>query len=204
MSDGALLNDAALGDLALILPGVALADATDALITPDPDVKRRLHTDSERVVPSRHDTDEKFLPWNPLRMGVIVRFPDAGLEGYAEVSGRAGRISPAVIRVASGSNVHVQIFYQVDWENMPRPLPYQPPQVGLQWYYTFDDGSRTDTVVRWDPKPSHGRAGEPQQPNFDTQFAIDLPKSGWLTFSARIDDPMGSVEFDDTIRVLVG
>ena len=87
---------------------------------------------------------------------------------------------------------------------MPRPPPIHPPQVGLQWFFTPDGGDPSDTKVLWDAGPEYaGSAGDALKPHFDTTVGFAVPESGWLTLSARIDDPEGAAQFDDTIRLLV-
>ena len=136
-------------------------------------------------------------------IGIMASCRDAGLRGYAILGSPRQRISPGVIRVARGGRFRVDVFFHVDAEGMPRPLPFPPPQVGLQWSCTPDGGVPTDTAVFWDPGPIYRGAGDPLLPNFDNTVGFAVPESGWLTLSARIDDHEGAVEFDDTIRLLV-
>jgi hypothetical protein len=204
MTEPAFLSDESLGDLAAILPGAALADATNGGIGPDPDVKRaptprQDPPERERAVPPEPDSHV----WIRSGIGILVACRDAGLQGFAVLGGPRQRISPNVIRVARGGRFRVDVFFHVDATGMPRPLPFAPPQVGLQWSYTPDGGDPTDTAVFWDPGPIYRGAGDPLLPNFDNTVGFVVPESGWLTLSARIDDREGAVEFDDTIRLLV-
>ena len=204
MTEPAFLGEEALGDLAAILPGAALADATNGGIGPDPDAKpgpapRRDPPERERANPREADPHV----WIRSGIGIMVSCRDAGLRGYAILGSPRQRISPGVIRVARGGRFRVDVFFNVDAEGMPRPLPFPPPQVGLQWSYTPDGGVPTDTAVFWDPGPIYRGAGDPLLPNFDNTVGFAVPESGWLTLSARIDDREGAVEFDDTIRLLV-
>ena len=204
MTEPAFLGEEALGDLAAILPGAALADATNGGIGPDPDAKpgpapRRDPPERERANPREADPHV----WIRSGIGIMASCRDAGLRGYAILGSPRQRISPGVIRVARGGRFRVDVFFHVDAEGMPRPLPFPPPQVGLQWSYTPDGGVPTDTAVFWDPGPIYRGAGDPLLPNFDNTVGFAVPESGWLTLSARIDDREGAVEFDDTIRLLV-
>lgn len=201
MTDSLLLSDAALGDLAAILPGTALADGTGGAIGPDPDARPRQPRDVPEL--ERPEREPPVLPWKPSGIGVRVLIPDLGLEGFADFGTRRQRISPSVISVRPGDRFFLQVFFYVDAVERPRPLPFQPPQVGLQWYFTPDGGDQSDTSVSWDAAPSYTGPGRPLLPNFHTSVGFVVPENGWLTLSARIDDPEGAAEFDDTIRLLI-
>jgi hypothetical protein len=204
MTEPTLLGDAALGNIAAILPGTALADGTGG-IRPDPDARpipKPPPQDPER--PERPAPAPVSIPWDTSMISVTARVPNDGLEGYAQADGKRRRISPGVIHVARGGTFSLNVYYHVDAEGVPRPeQPFRPPQVGLQWYYTSDGGSRTDTSVHWDPAPQYSGPGAFLMPFFDPVVFYAPEVSGWLTVSGRIDDVAGAAEFDDTIRVLV-
>jgi len=200
MIESALLAEAALADLASILPGTALADATGGgLIRPDPDAKPVPRQDP--VYPQR---DPPARAWTPDAISVLVRTYDQALEGFRIGDGRSKRMSPAIISLAKDAPLRIEAFYFVDSEGMPRPLPFPPPQVGFQWFFTPDGGAPGKTAVLWDAAPVYQGENKPLMPNFGYLVVnANVPGSGWLTLSGRIDDPEGAIEFDDTVRVLV-
>ena len=196
-----VLLEAALADLAAILPGTALADTTSGggLIRPDPDAKPRPPQD-----PVRTPRDPRPVAWTPDAISVLVRTYDQAIEGYRLGDGRSKRMSPAVISLAKDAPLRIEAFYYVDAQDMPRPLPFAPPQVGFQWYFTPDGGAPGKTSVLWDPAPVYRGENTALMPSFGYLVVnAVLPGSGWLTLSGRIDDPERAVEFDDTVRVIV-
>jgi hypothetical protein len=206
MTESAVLSDAALGDLSAILPGAALADATGGAIGPDPDAKpapRQEPRELERPLPPERELPTPTFAWKPQHIGVTVRCADAGLEGYANFGNLRQRISPGVIQVQAGGRFRIEVLYHVDADNVPRPLPFQPPRVGLQFFFTPDGGDPSDTSVFYDPAPGYRGPGARLTTNFDQNVSFVVPETGWLTLSARIEDAAGAAEFDDTIRLLV-
>lgn len=202
MPDRGLLGAAALGDLAALLPGTALADAAGA-IRPDPDARPRRREPQEPFHRVPDDPERAPRSWAPDLVSVTAICVAAGLQASADAAGRRQAFSPALIRIAKGDAFRIDVYFHVDADAVPRPLPFQPPQVGLQYYFTLDGGEPSETLVLWDPAPTYLGPGQPLRPRFSTAIGFATPLSGWLNLSGRITDRQADVELDQAVRIEV-
>lgn len=201
-----VLAEGALGDEIALLQTPALALAT-GVIGPDPAARPRPRTVTPDRTPLETTTLEKDLRWGRDAIAILVRTLDGRALGRAELGRVRVRLSEHTTLHAEKSDPEgfaLNVLFHVDGGNRSRrPVPFNPPRVGVAWKFRPDSGDWGPVTHLYDATPGYVSPGVPLQTSFGNLFHVPAIESGWWAFSARIEDVVGDVEYDDFVRCLV-
>ncbi len=91
--------------------------------------------------------------------------------------------------------------FRVDYSDDPRPQPFTPPQVSVD--FTFSPSRGGFTVSHSDPAAAYAGQDLPLRTSFGTNFNINLSENGPLRTRFRLHDPDTGITrlYDDTIQI---